>query len=189
MAFCTTAGNQSILQCINLSYIFFFHSAARMESKAENCGSCRLAEIKVMTLMTRVRGDTMPPKNIHETFIWLLNPTPADDLLLWRARDGMRPIRLVQREEAGWIQAICGSLQLLTLMTFQGLDHAEKKWCGAPLAIHCWLLNAHWMFEKSVWLKFLPGQGLTFTSTFDIHFTQAKGPPLLSHYRTISTDA
>lgn len=84
--FCTMGGNQSILQCTNLRFSFF-HGAAQMESEAEIAAHADSQRLKWWPWWQEF-GGMMPPKNIHETFIWLLNRISADDLLLWKTEMG-----------------------------------------------------------------------------------------------------
>lgn len=122
-------------------------------------------------------GGMMPPKNIHETFIWLLNRISADDLLLWKTEMGW-----------GW-SASCavercrmdaGHLWEPPVSDYKEVLGPEPRrqnamWHSVGHTLCHWhflvCFFKHTLDEGS--LKFLSGQDFTFTSTLYIHFTQA----------------
>lgn len=108
-------------------------SAAKMESEDENCSSCRLAEIKVTTLMTRVRRHDASQKYSWDIYLvvksYHLSRISAADLLLWET-------------EMGWGWSSCAVERCRM--------NAGRLW-GPPLSDDTEVLgsDSHWQKKKN----------------------------------------
>lgn len=137
-------------------------------------------------------GGMMPPKNIHETFIWLLNRISADDLLLWKT-------------EMGWGRSASCAVERCRMdachlweppvSDYNEVLGPKPRRQNAMWRSVCHTL-CHWHFFVCFFKHTLDEGSLNsfIWAGFYIHFYVVHSlhsghcPPLLSHDRTISTD-